>query len=354
MGSIWESENLGQLVDCSWFNNLLREHPLMSDSKDWHVCTNGIARRTTSTNTLQRSTSFCAGEVGLLNRLAPGAKQLLLQTCASSWSFFLTSIQMSSTTMKVFTTWSLGFWIGLFLVSHIYFLTFFVPWLLLKIACMGLCQAHGTRMINSVFQRLYAGDLWLRRSLGLEIAHGLLQFVRAYSFEAAFFYEQGLVKFGLYPKLHLLHEVWEQMVYESTQSDWIYNPIAETCSVDEDFVGRCAVLSRSVSPRLNSLRSLQRYLAQIQQSWQRWKNMMGSGCGCLRMVVPLKVVSGLFGASFANAWNLHLGWTCTCLRCQYMCMHVCYIYMCVFFIILAFLRDYLELPCRYVKNRSCT
>jgi len=87
------------------------------------------------------------------------------------------------------------------------------------------------------------------------------------AFCKAFFSEQGLVKLQLYPKLHLLHEVWEQMVYESTQSDWIYNPIAETCSVDEDFVGRCPVLSRSVSPRLISLRSLQLYLAQIQQSW---------------------------------------------------------------------------------------
>ena len=112
------------------------------------------------------------------------------------------------------------------------------------------------------------------------------------AFCKAFFSEQGLVKLQLYPKLHLLHEAWEQMVYESTQSDWIYNPIAETCSVDEDFVGRCAVLSRSVSPRLNSLRSLQRYLAQIQQSWPGWKNMIGSGCGCLRMVVLLKLVCG--------------------------------------------------------------
>ncbi|CAL1127923.1 unnamed protein product [Cladocopium goreaui] len=129
-------------------------------------------------------------------------------------------------------------------------------------------MAHGTAKINSTFRRLYSGDLWLRRELGLEIAGELLQFIRSYCFEAWFHLQKGQSRFGMYPELHLLHEVHGQMIWEASKSEWIYNPIAETCSMDEDFVGRCAILTRSVSPRLNSLRSLQRYLAQIQMSWR--------------------------------------------------------------------------------------
>ena len=129
-------------------------------------------------------------------------------------------------------------------------------------------QAHGTSRINAVFRALYGGDLWLRRELGLRIARDLLQFIRSYCYEAWLHRSAKENMFSMFPKLHLLHEVWGEMVYQGSISEWILNPISETCSMDEDFVGRCAILTRSVSPRLNSLRSLQRYLTQIHLLWQ--------------------------------------------------------------------------------------
>ena len=82
-------------------------------------------------------------------------------------------------------------------------------------------------------------------------------------------YELGENKFGLIPKVHALHEVAMEMFRQCDVSEWVLNPIAETCSIDEDMIGRVAVLSRSVSPKIIARRSLARYLAQINIVWAR-------------------------------------------------------------------------------------
>jgi hypothetical protein len=69
------------------------------------------------------------------------------------------------------------------------------------------------------------------------------------------------------PKLHAVEEIVKELQVQSQNSFWAYNPLVESCSVDEDFIGRCAFLSRSVSPRATCIRSLQRYLVQILQVW---------------------------------------------------------------------------------------
>ena len=69
------------------------------------------------------------------------------------------------------------------------------------------------------------------------------------------------------PKLHAVEEIVKQLEYHTQISFWAYNLLVESCSVDEDFIGRCAFLSRSVSPRATCIRSLQRYLVQILQVW---------------------------------------------------------------------------------------
>ena len=132
-------------------------------------------------------------------------------------------------------------------------------------------KVHGTARINAVFRDLYHLELWIPREKALEIAKNMLQFVRAYAYEAFLSLQKKKMNmFPMVPKLHLIHEISFTMTHQASKACWVYNPIAETCSMDEDFVGRCAVLSRSVSPRLNALRSLQRYLAQIQMTWLHW------------------------------------------------------------------------------------
>ena len=49
--------------------------------------------------------------------------------------------------------------------------------------------------------------------------------------------------------------------------DFVYNIIAESCSIDEDMVGRMAYITRHVSPRLTAQRTLERYLTQVGFAW---------------------------------------------------------------------------------------
>ena len=121
--------------------------------------------------------------------------------------------------------------------------------------------------MNEMMKLLYHGDVWLPRVNALQVVRYGVHFVESYRFLAFKSKIRRERKFPLVPKLHMVEEVIEQVQFESKLSTWVFNPIVESCSVDEDFIGRSAFLCRSVSPRSTCLRSLQRYLVQLMQVW---------------------------------------------------------------------------------------
>lgn len=125
---------------------------------------------------------------------------------------------------------------------------------------------------------IYANDVLMERSVGINMSNALYDFVKAYLFQAHCAYQRGLTHFALLPKLHSLHEIAHSLKQQCGRSPWCINPAVHTCSMDEDFIGRCAAVSRLVSPRAIERRVLQRYLAHIQFAWartyegqERWK-----------------------------------------------------------------------------------
>ena len=134
---------------------------------------------------------------------------------------------------------------------------------------MELSKAYGCRMINLVMRSLYKADAWLSREDAIDVAHALLQFIRAYFLSARLAYDADQAMFSCIPKLHAMHEIWAEMIRQIDLSQWVLNPCIEMCPLDEDFVGRTAILTRSVSPRIISRRAIQRYLAQINVLWAR-------------------------------------------------------------------------------------
>ena len=130
-------------------------------------------------------------------------------------------------------------------------------------------EAHGNKEINDFFRSLYKSDLWLEKTYTQSMAAKLLQFIRVYVHLAWKSFEKFENKFALVPKVHALHEVQEEMVRQAAVSQWVLNPICETCSVDEDLIGRVAILTRRVSPKIIGKRALARYLAQINIVWAR-------------------------------------------------------------------------------------
>lgn len=111
---------------------------------------------------------------------------------------------------------------------------------------------------------IYQHDVFLPSATGAELANDLYVYVRAYMFEAFAASREGSSYFPLHPKLHALHEIGHELLRQSKVASFCLNPVAHVCSMDEDFIGRTATLSRQVSPRLVSRRTLERYLCHLQ------------------------------------------------------------------------------------------
>ena len=133
----------------------------------------------------------------------------------------------------------------------------------------------GTSNINRASHIMYNGDVWLESIVAIAVADCLAQFLRAYLKLAQLYVVACEPRFALLPKLHMVHEIEFELRRQGRLSRWVLSPIVETCSMDEDFVGRCAVLTRKVSPQQCALRSIQRYLAQINIFWM-WAERNGS------------------------------------------------------------------------------
>ena len=151
-------------------------------------------------------------------------------------------------------------WFGNVIVFDSSFILVDLPW---------MAQALATECLNKFMRGIYSQDVFMESAIGADLANNLYSFVRSYVYQAAASYKLGLKYFGLYPKLHWVHETAHEMRRQSRMASYILNPAVHSCSLDEDFIGRVAALSREVSPRLVSQRLFERYQAHIQISWAR-------------------------------------------------------------------------------------
>ena len=131
------------------------------------------------------------------------------------------------------------------------------------------CEVVGTKHLNKFMRGIYANDALIPSGLALELSNSLRTFIKAYSWQAHQAFVLGLSFFPMVPKIHALHEVSFELKHQARRSAWCTNPAIFTCSLDEDFIGRCATVSRQVSPRLIALRVVQRYLAHVYSIWAR-------------------------------------------------------------------------------------
>lgn len=148
---------------------------------------------------------------------------------------------------------------------------FYRLWFLFCWEFLIYTEDSGIRALNRLMHTLYNSDVWLPRDVALECVRYGIHFREIYGFLAAKSYEKKEVKFCLAPKLHSFEEIIFRMKHQCQLSDWVYNPINESCSLDEDFIGHAAYITRHVSPRLMALRTFNRYLTQIILAWRLWK-----------------------------------------------------------------------------------
>lgn len=132
-----------------------------------------------------------------------------------------------------------------------------------------LIKVLGTKKINEFMRGILSHDVLIPKEAGLQISDALHLFCRSYVYEAAAAQKDFLPYFPLLPKLHFLHEVCFRMRRECQHASHCFNPAAASCSMDEDFIGRAAQITRCVSPMLIPQRTLERYLCHIQLAWSR-------------------------------------------------------------------------------------
>lgn len=131
------------------------------------------------------------------------------------------------------------------------------------------CEAFGTKSVNSFVRGMYSNDLFIPSAVAAGLSSNLRDFIRSHLYLAHSSYQLGLSHFLLVPKLHACHEIAHEMRRQASIASYAFNVAAHTCSLDEDFIGRCAAVSRCISPRLICQRTLERYLCGIQISWAR-------------------------------------------------------------------------------------
>ena len=154
-----------------------------------------------------------------------------------------------------------------------------------------------TLAINDFMSSLYHLDLWIPAAEANRIATAGTTFVKCFVYLAFLSANKGQPMFAIKPKLHMLHECALALQIQAGQSSHALNPLSESCSLDEDFVGRLAFISRHVSPRLISQRSIERYMVQAFLAWtQKWLVGKGEGKGSLSLWVKGR-------CSFSGVWS---------------------------------------------------
>lgn len=114
--------------------------------------------------------------------------------------------------------------------------------------------------------------------LGIQYSHGIglpkecamlmvvagFQLLRGYIWLAVHCMDSNTGGYSLRPKVHYFHhQLWEMQGALNRGAQVVINPILFNCEGCEDYIGRCSLLSRRVSPRLCSQRVVQRNLIKM-------------------------------------------------------------------------------------------
>ena len=156
-------------------------------------------------------------------------------------------------------------------------------------------KESASRALNFWMSTLYKNNVWISSNTVGPINAAAKHFLHAYSRLAFLSHRLKEVRFGINPKIHMFWHVWRWMSDQAAGAPWVQNPMSESCSSDEDFIGKFCFLTRCVNPRTRVLRSLQRYLTQVLLLWMHPKRKGWAG---MKEHVGLLLVCGWCWAGF--------------------------------------------------------
>ncbi|CAE7423345.1 unnamed protein product [Symbiodinium necroappetens] len=117
------------------------------------------------------------------------------------------------------------------------------------------------RSANEFLKVLYSSGLWLSRERCQRAAQAGFDFMKSYLETADAAHRLDKTRFKLTPKLHALLHVIEALAhgYERGQV-WVWNPLGDACQMDEDWIGKIAGITTTVSTRSVHRQTLRKYL----------------------------------------------------------------------------------------------
>ena len=124
-------------------------------------------------------------------------------------------------------------------------------------------EATTARALNYFMRKLYASGLFVEGELCGYIIEACGHFLKGYSWLACKCHSMGLSRFPAMPKSHMLFHVRAIMRQQFNAYGFFENPIAASCSCDEDMIGKVCYLTRCVAPRQRIKRCIERYLTQV-------------------------------------------------------------------------------------------
>ena len=114
--------------------------------------------------------------------------------------------------------------------------------------------------MSRFMRSLLRAGLWMQKQQAAECGEDGLHFLLCYNKLAIISFNAGQCRYNMVPKLHCFHHLCLDLLHKSVYLTFLLNPLSQCTFQDEDFVGRVSRLSRRVSPRLQCLRTIQRYL----------------------------------------------------------------------------------------------
>lgn len=133
---------------------------------------------------------------------------------------------------------------------------------------LAMCR-KATAKLNAMFTTFYQGGFFLDQNESIYAAQCAMEFLSTYEHLAEIMFSlKRPALFPLYPKLHLMHHMTIQLQESANSFGFAENPMACSCQLDEDVIGRVSRLSRRVSIRLTMLRTIGRYLIGCYSAWK--------------------------------------------------------------------------------------
>ena len=130
------------------------------------------------------------------------------------------------------------------------------------------CRQAAMQM-NAALSHLYNAPLFLEAEECQYVWTRGMFFLQSYSYLAGKCFGMSRPHlFPLYPKLHACHHCWLQIRTDQSLCGFSLNPMTASCQMDEDCIGRVSRVSRRVSVRTVTLRTLQRHLITCCAVWR--------------------------------------------------------------------------------------